>query len=383
MSDPRPIDTTDGNGKNPIPDRTSWKETPWLALKGFLMGSADIIPGVSGGTMALITGIYDRLVHAIRSVDHRLLAALARLRLAEFFRLFHWKFLLILVGGILCAVYFFTRIVPLQLYMHTHPELIYGLFFGLILGSALLLLLEIDPAERSAMRLIPLFLAAAAGLRIVTLVPADTPATFAFLFFSGMLSFTAMILPGISGSYILLLLGKYDYVLARLGEVGGAATGSALWALFPLFLGGVLGLLLFAGLLSWLLRRYHTVTMLILIGFLIGSLYAIWPYQERHFDEQTVQIELRDAADPLVIELQQKPPDTVRPSYRRLGPVLNPDAPPSEQRIEVHTVRRVLTQADPRLPDLSEPGRDVARGGGGMAAGLLLVGGLNYLRRKK
>jgi putative membrane protein len=370
-----------------IPDETTWQEAPWLALKGFLMGSADIIPGVSGGTMALITGIYDRLINAVRSVDRRVLSSLFRFQISELLKAFHWKFVLILCIGIVLAVAFFTRVVPLQVYMHTDPELIYGLFFGLILGSVVVLLNEVPKSKRNLKTSAALLLGTLFGFWIVTLVPTDTPESFSFVFFSGMFAFSAMILPGISGSYILLILGKYDYVLEQLGNLGNDGTLDAAIALIPLFLGGAAGLALFSRILSWLLRHFHAVTLMVLIGFLIGSLYVIWPYQEREFIETVVQVEEFDYHDPFVQELLESPQNRNQPTYVRLGDILNPDAPSEElYRIEVEHVSRSLNHSDPFLPGLSDQApEEYSLWGGinGFFFGLLLVAGLDYLRRKK
>ena len=112
------------------------------------MGSADIVPGVSGGTLALITGIYDRLIYAIKSVDKEMFLNVLKFRVSRVFETFHWRFLTLLFTGIILAIAFFTKIVPLQIYMFTHPEIVYGLFFGLIVGSIFLLIAEISPDKR-------------------------------------------------------------------------------------------------------------------------------------------------------------------------------------------------------------------------------------------
>jgi putative membrane protein len=371
-----------------IKDETSWQETPWLALKGFLMGSADIIPGVSGGTMALITGIYDRLINAVRSVNGKVIASLLKFRFRDLLQEFHWKFILTLVAGIITAVIFFTRIVPLQVYMYTNPEFIYGLFFGLIVGSAVVLLNEINKEERNLKSFTALVLGTLFGFWIVTMVPANTPESFSFVFLSGMFAFSAMILPGISGSYILLILGKYDYVLEQLGILGNDGTVDAAFALLPLFLGGAVGLAIFSRILSWLLRKYHTITLMVLIGFLIGSLYAIWPYQEREYSEEVVRIEEYHIDDPIVQELRESSPDVNLPSYTRLGEIVNPDAPsPELYRIEVEYVNRNLIYSEPYIPYVSEKEQDPDfsfwNGIFGLLTGLVLVGALDFLRRKK
>src|SRR5690606_29228646 len=121
-------------------DKTSFKEYPSLLLKGFLMGAADVVPGVSGGTMALILGIYNRLLIAIKSMNGAAIKALLSFKLGTFFKTFHWKFLIGLLFGIGSAIVFFTRIIPLPEFMYSHPEPVYGLYFGLILGSIFLLI---------------------------------------------------------------------------------------------------------------------------------------------------------------------------------------------------------------------------------------------------
>ncbi len=132
-------------------DKTTFKEYPSLMLKGFLMGAADVVPGVSGGTMALILGIYNRLLSAIKSVDTSALKSLLSFKIASFFQAFHWKFLMGLLTGIGSAIVFFTRIVPLPEFMYSHPEPVYGLYFGLILGSIFLLIKSLKQIEFSSL----------------------------------------------------------------------------------------------------------------------------------------------------------------------------------------------------------------------------------------
>lgn len=161
-------------------DKTTIKEAPILTIKGFLMGSADIVPGVSGGTMALILDIYERLLNAIKSVDVKFVKSLFRFNLKEAFGELHWLFLVALFTGIFSAAVFFTKVVPLQIYMFTHPEIVYGLFFGLIVGSIYILI-----KEQSQFRWqegVFLLAGLGIGLWIVNLVPTDTPDHPAFVF---------------------------------------------------------------------------------------------------------------------------------------------------------------------------------------------------------
>ncbi|MFC1720474.1 DUF368 domain-containing protein, partial [Pseudomonadota bacterium] len=198
-----------GVGRDQVGDELS--HIPVYALKGFCMGSADIIPGVSGGTMALILGIYERLLSAIRSFDRAWLENLSRLRFAEALKGNDLMFLLPLVSGIALALIFFTRVVPLPQLIITHPELIYGLFFGLILASIVILFGEVE--KYGLVEIIITIVGVLMGFAIVNLVPVETPTAAWFIFLCGFVAISAMLLPGISGSFILLILGKYAYII--------------------------------------------------------------------------------------------------------------------------------------------------------------------------
>lgn len=365
-------------------DKTDWKESPYLIIKGFLMGSADIVPGVSGGTLALITGIYHRLIYAIKSVDSKVAKHLFKLRFSKVFEHFHWKFLLLLFSGIILAIIFFTRIVPLQVYMFTHPELVYGLFFGLILGSVFLLIAELDNEHRNIKALFPLLIGSAIGFWVVTLVPTETPETFWYVFISGSIAICAMILPGISGSYILLIFRKYDYVLTQLGAIGSAETGQALINILPFVIGAATGLILFSRALSWLLNRYYSLTLLILIGFLIGSLYVIWPYQDREYEETVRSSEMLSPDHQLVAELKEREGIPNQPEYQRLGEKV--EAKNGERMIVVESVSRKLISSKPYFPtkENDETKREVnlTEGMVGIGLGFLLIIGIAFLRKR-
>lgn len=365
-------------------DKTDWKESPYLIIKGFLMGSADIVPGVSGGTLALITGIYHRLIYAIKSVDSKVVKHLFKLRFNKVFEYFHWKFLLLLFTGIILAIIFFTRIVPLQVYMFTHPELVYGLFFGLILGSVFLLIAELDREARNIKALLPLLIGSAIGFWVVTLVPAETPETFWYVLVSGAIAICAMILPGISGSYILLIFRKYDYILSQLGAIGSAETVQALLNLLPFVIGAATGLILFSRALSWLLNRYYSITLLILIGFLIGSLYVIWPYQDREYEESVRSTEVLPQDHQLVTELKERIGIPNQPEYQRLGDEI--EAENGELMIEVESVSRKLISSKPYFPanENYETRREVniTEGMVGIGLGFVLIIGIAILRKR-
>lgn len=238
------------------------------------MGAADVVPGVSGGTMALILGIYHRLINAIKSFDSTWLMATLRFDIKTALGRPHFPFLIPLGLGIFAALIFFTRVVPLPELIHTHPEQVYGLFFGLISGSIIVLIYEIK--QFHFRDILALFIGVIAGLYVFNLVPATTPNDSWFIFVSGAIAISAMILPGISGSFILLMLKKYAYILNAIGHFDFSI-------IIPFGLGVVTGLMLFSRLLSWLLDRWYKLTLLFIIGLLIASLWVIWPFQERTY----------------------------------------------------------------------------------------------------
>ncbi|MTI89503.1 MAG: DUF368 domain-containing protein [Balneolaceae bacterium] len=347
------------------------------------MGSADIVPGVSGGTMALILGIYERLIDAIKSVDIPFLKALFTLKWKLAFSRVHLFFIVILFSGIFSALAFFTKIVPLQIYMFTHPETVYGLFFGLIVGSIYILYKELEAfgwKEGGS-----LIFGIAFGLWIVNLVPADTPEHPLFVFLSGCIAICAMILPGISGSYLLLIMRKYDYLLSQIGLIGGTDTVEGMIGLLPFIAGAITGLTLFSRVLSWLLKKYHAQTIALLIGFLIGSLYVIWPYQHREFEEHVRAVNRVEATSEKVTKLKKNPPNENLPEFERLGDTLNAEAAFDDMKqVEVLTIKKKLIKSEPYIPAgwNSTPAAtpDVWGGIIGMTIGLVLVGGLEQLR---
>ena len=365
-------------------DSTTFKESPFLVLKGFLMGSADIVPGVSGGTMALILGIYERLLNAIKSVNGPFLKSFFTFKWKTAFNELHLKFLVFLFTGIFGALAFFTKVVPLQVYMFTHPEIVFGLFFGLILGSIYILYKSLERVRW--VELLMSVVGIAIGLWVINLVPSDTPENSAFVFLSGMISICAMILPGISGSYLLLIMRKYDYLLSNIGKIGGVETMDGIIGLLPFMLGAVVGLSLFSRFLSWLLSKYHSQTISLLVGFLIGSLFVIWPFQHREFKEQVRETIELDYTDTRVQELMEGEINENLPEYQRIGKVLNPDAAFDElKRVEVETVKKKMLKSDPYIPSLSEEDDTETNVFGGLIGvfiGILLVGGLDYLRDK-
>lgn len=348
------------------------------------MGSADIVPGVSGGTMALIVGIYERLLDAIKSVNGRFLTLFFTLKWKLAFKEVHVFFLICLFTGIFSALAFFTKVVPLQVYMFTEPEIVYGLFFGLIVGSIYILIKALERFTKTEMAMLAGGIVL--GIWIVSLVPTDTPEHPAFVFLSGSIAICAMILPGISGSYLLLIMRKYDYLLSQIGKIGGVETTEGLLGLLPFILGAVVGLAAFSRFLSWLLGKYHAQTIAVLIGFLIGSLYVIWPFQHREYVQQVRDTEVVYMTNPRVQDLMNDPDRTDLPEFERIGNIQNEDSAFDEMKqVEIETVKNKLIKSEPFVPGWvgSRKGDDPDVWGGviGIFVGMILVGGLERLRK--
>jgi len=247
----------------------------WAAgvARGFCVGTADLVPGVSGATVAIVLGIYERLVAAIRGFDLAFAGRLLRFDLPGAARRVDAGFLLPLVLGIAVAAAFFTRVVSLAELMETHRVAVQSFFFGLVAGALAVLF---GDAGRGRVLRWPDVAAAvgglAAGWGLTVAVPASTPETAWFVFAAGALASAAMILPGISGAYVLVLLKKYAYVLAALGRFDLAV-------LVPFGLGVAAGLALLSRVLGWLLGRYRRSTLFVLAGLVAGSLWSLWPYR--------------------------------------------------------------------------------------------------------
>lgn len=261
-----------------------------LYLRGVAMGTSDLIPGVSGGTMALILGIYQELIASLGSLTSGpFLAALGRLRLRRAFRLANGAFLVAVLLGIATAVGALSRL--MHWLLTAHPGGVHAFFFGLILASAGLVARRVGRWTSGG--IVGAVLAAVGAYWLVGLTPAVTPDAPLFLLVSGALAICALMLPGISGAFVLVLLGKYDTALA-------AVTNLDLAVLAPLAAGAALGLLTFARLLAWLLRRAHDTTLAVLAGFMLGSLRKVWPFVASSGD---VTWPWRSAGAPLLVAL--------------------------------------------------------------------------------
>ena len=240
-----------------------------LTMKGFCMGAADVVPGVSGGTMAFILGIYEELIKSIRSFDLSFLRLLFSLRLKDALYHVSWQFLVAVGLGILMAIFTLARI--LAWLLQNQPVLIWSFFFGLIVASLFTVSKHLNKWTPSIF--VWIGLGALCTYLLVGMVPGNTPNTAWFLFVSGAIAICAMILPGISGAFILVLLGKYHYVLEAVND-------RDVLTLLVLATGAGVGLVTFVRLLNWLFNRYHDITIALLTGLMLGSLRKIWPWKK-------------------------------------------------------------------------------------------------------
>ena len=240
-----------------------------LALKGCAMGMADVVPGVSGGTIAFISGIYEELIDSIRSVNLTAVKLLLKGRFGEFWRHINGRFLLPVLLGIAVAIFSLARLMTYLL--EHHPIAIWSFFFGLIIASALLVAQEIG---RWNWRTVLAFVVGAAVAWWITVAsPTQTPNDWWFVMLSGAIAICAMILPGISGAFILLLLGKYKFIMEAVGNLD-------IPVIVIFVIGAVAGIISFSHLLSWLLKHWRDVTVAVLMGFMVGSLNKVWPWKE-------------------------------------------------------------------------------------------------------
>ena len=233
------------------------------------MGVADVIPGMSGGSVAFITGIYSEMVYALRSIDREAFELLTKKRFQDFWNKINGTFLVFLFSGIVTSLFTLARLVT---YLQTkYPILVWSFVFGLVLISALLVLRDIKKWNIGTVT--AFFCGALVSFGITLLSPAQTPASIWFIFLTGMLSVSALLIPGLSGVFILLLLGKYQYMV-------NALIGFNFLVIIVFFMGCVAGLIGFSRFLTWTLENYHNATVALLTGFMLGSLNKVWPWRE-------------------------------------------------------------------------------------------------------
>lgn len=245
-----------------------------LALKGAGMGAADVIPGVSGGTIAFMTGIFEELVASINSLNATAVRLLCTGKIKLLWKHINGSFLLAVASGILLSVITLAKI---MLYLLQHlPIETWAFFFGLIVASSLFILRSIKSWDATSV--IMTLLGIVLGVTVCTLSPTETPDTLWFIFLSGAIAICAMILPGISGSFILLILGKYEYIMETISRLTAGDLAGTLPIIAVFGAGAACGIVSFSKILHWLLGRFHKQTLLVMAGFIIGSLVKVWPW---------------------------------------------------------------------------------------------------------
>lgn len=247
----------------------SLKDYMVLVLKGMGMGAADVVPGVSGGTIAFITGIYEELINSIKSITpHNLLLLFRKGGLRLFAEAVNLRFLVCVVLGV--GISFLSLAKLMKYLLANHPVLIWAFFFGLILASAWYVAKTVP--RWGWLTALCCTLGAASGYLITVSTPAQTPETLWFICLSGAIAIVAMILPGISGSFILLLLGKYHFMMNAIADL-------QLPVIAVFAIGAAIGLIAFSHALSWLLKHHKGLTVALLTGFMLGSLNKVWPWK--------------------------------------------------------------------------------------------------------
>ena len=246
------------------------------ACRGAAIGLAEVIPGVSGGTLAFITGIYYQLIESIKSFDLEFFGLLLSGKFIAAWEKVNGKFLLPLLLGMLVGLV--IGILLISELLESHPPVVWGFFFGLILASSWYILRRIEGFNLRLALFVGIGTLIAYG--ITTLSPAEGSSAYPAIFLSGSIAICALILPGISGSFILLLMGMYTMILSEARSFIQFRDFDALLVLIVFVAGALLGLLVFTRLISWLLNHYQKTVYALLCGFMIGSLNAIWPWRD-------------------------------------------------------------------------------------------------------
>jgi putative membrane protein len=254
-----------------------------ITLKGIAMGAADVVPGVSGGTIAFISGIYQELIDSINGINLSLLKTLKKEGLKATWKQANASFLFSLIIGIGISVLTFSKIITHLL--TSEPIMVWSFFFGLIIASILLIWKQITKWE--IVSIVALIVGVVLTYYITIARPVSSPDSYPYLFLSGFIAIIAMILPGISGAFILLLMGSYETVIGTINQfregiiqMNMQLLSTAMMKLGVFAIGAIIGLKSFSKILHWMFERHKNTTLALLIGFMIGSLNKVWPWKE-------------------------------------------------------------------------------------------------------
>lgn len=245
------------------------KDFLMLSLKGIGMGAADVVPGVSGGTIAFITGIYEELINSIKSINLNAAKLFFSGKFAQFWKAINGSFLASVFMGI--AISIFSLAKGLKFLLDNYPILVWAFFFGLIVASAIYVSRSIT--KWNIITIISGIAGIIIAYFITVITPAEANTSYWFIFISGAIAICAMILPGISGSFILVLLGMYKFILEAVGNL-------EITVILTFLVGAAIGIISFSNVLSWLLKKFHNQTVAVLSGFMVGSLNKVWPWKK-------------------------------------------------------------------------------------------------------
>ena len=243
--------------------------------RGMAMGLAEVVPGVSGGTIAFITGIYERLIGVINKLRFSLLGTFRKEGLAGVFKALDGFFLTWLIVGMGTGVV--TGVFTLTWVLEHYPQLLWAFFFGLIISSSYFIGKQIK--HWNALRIILLMVGILIAYQVSIAIPVQNEPTFLYLLFCGSIAISALILPGISGSFLLLILGMYTVVIPALKDLLKDPVNGPWLIIVPFAIGCFIGLISISRVLSWTFKKYHDQTLAILTGIMIGSLYKLWPWR--------------------------------------------------------------------------------------------------------
>lgn len=264
---------------------TSLKKHSSNFLKGFTMGAANVIPGVSGGTIALITGIFERLINSLKAFNIKAIKLILKGKFKDFEKHTDFIFILTVFAGAITSIMTLAKI--LEFLFNNYPIFIWSYFFGLILASVLFVGKTI---EKWNFGVITAFITGAAiAITITVLKPANENSSFLYLILCGIVAISSMILPGLSGSFILILMGNYKLIMIKsINNLSNAFSGDfstlpqAIKIITPVAIGVIIGLLAFSHLLSWVYKKFKNQTIAILTGFILGSLTILWPWKHSY-----------------------------------------------------------------------------------------------------
>lgn len=245
------------------------KDYAFLTLKGMAMGAADVVPGVSGGTIAFIVGIYDELINSIKSINGESLKLFFTGKWIAFCKQINAAFLFSIILGIGISIFSLAKVITWLL--TDHPVLVWAFFFGLVLASTWFVSKDIK--EWNWKTILAFIVGAAVAYYITVATPAETPTNLLFIFLCGVIAICAMILPGISGSFILVLLGKYFFIMEAVKTFN-------IKIILVFAAGALIGITTFSRLLSFALKHFRNITLSVLTGFMLGSLNKVWPWKE-------------------------------------------------------------------------------------------------------